>query len=174
MSAPPDRGFPPPTIPAEPFRAPLIVAAPEHRRGAQIRDAVLTAVLWCAWLYLLVAAFGAVWVPPFVQRLLPVEMPEDPSRLVLIVLGCMAVAFLGTGAILARALKDRRRFAGEDRRREAPEPTEEEMVTALGVATLDLGALRAARRVVLHHGPDGRVVRAETDPRVPPTGTDPA
>jgi poly-beta-1,6-N-acetyl-D-glucosamine biosynthesis protein PgaD len=171
MSSPTDRGFPPATIPPEPFRAPLIVAAPAHRRGAQIRDAMLTAVLWCAWLYMLVAAFGALWVPPFVQRLLPVEMPDDPSRLLLIVIGCMVAALLGTGAILARALKDRRRFAGEDRRRETPEPTEAEMVDALGVPTLDLVALRAARRVVLHHGPDGRVVRAETDPDMPPAGT---
>jgi poly-beta-1,6-N-acetyl-D-glucosamine biosynthesis protein PgaD len=161
MSGADPRGFAPPTVPAEPFAAPLILKAPAHRWAAQIRDAVLTALVWCGWCYLLVACLGAVWTPPFVQHLLPVSRPEDPAPLVLVVLMCLLAALILMGGMLNRALRERKRFAGEDRRRETPEPTEAEMLEALGVETLDLPALRAARRVVLHHGPDGRVVRAE-------------
>jgi poly-beta-1,6-N-acetyl-D-glucosamine biosynthesis protein PgaD len=153
--------FPPATIPPEPFAAPLILKAPAHRWMAQLRDAVLTVLVWCGWFYLLVASLGTVWVPPFVQVLLPVSAPENPGPLILVVLLCLLAALILMGGMLGRALKDRRRFAGQDRRRETPEPSEPELLEALGVETLDLPALRAARRMVLHHGPDGRVVHAE-------------
>ena len=165
MNAPdpaaPEAEFAPATIPPEPFVAPLILKAPSHRWAAQLRDAVLTALVWLGWFYLLVASLGAVWTPPFVQILLPVSAPENPGPLILVVGLCLLAALVLMGGMLSRALADRKRFAGKDRRRETPEPTEAELLEALGVETLDLPALRAARRMVLHHGPDGRVTRAE-------------
>lgn len=170
-SAASPEGFAQASIPREPFHAPLILRASSRRRADRLRDAGLTAVLWCGWAYLLAASVGALWVPPFVHRLLPVQPPEEPGQLLGVVIICALIAFAIMGGMLGRALTDRKRFAGQDRRRAAPEPTEAELVALLGVETLDLPVLRAARRMVLHHGPDGRIVRAETGWDVPPGGT---
>ncbi len=153
--------FAPPMPPAEPFVAPLITRAASRGAIARLRDAALTALLWCGWFYLLVAAVGVFWIPPFVHRLLPVEPPASLWPTLAAALACVAVALLGTLVVAARALRDRARFAAADRRRATPEPTDAELAAALGAPGLDLAALRQARRVVLHHGADGTGQRVE-------------
>ncbi|WP_237212878.1 poly-beta-1,6-N-acetyl-D-glucosamine biosynthesis protein PgaD [Falsiroseomonas oryziterrae] len=164
---PPEPSFMPPPTGEAPFVAPLILRSGARRRAAMLRDLLLTMLVWCGWLYLLVAAIGVFWLPPFVHELLPVEPPESPRRMIEIVLGCAAVAVLGTVFVAARAMLDRRRFAGADRRRAAPEPTDAQLVAELRAEPIDPAALRAARRIVLHHGAHGVVERADLDPGAP-------
>lgn len=162
MSAASQReAFPPATKLPAGFEAPLILDAPSRGPVAQWRDAVLTGLLWAGWLYLLVAAIGMLWVPPFVHRLLPVSAPESAWPF-LAVLACAAVALGGCLWVLERAMRDRRRFAGGDRRSAPPGVGDGEMGTALGAPTLDLASLRSARSIVLRHGADGRLEAAET------------
>jgi poly-beta-1,6-N-acetyl-D-glucosamine biosynthesis protein PgaD len=164
MTAPlPRDRFAPPVVPAQTFSAPLIARAASRGELAQALDGALTALLWCGWLYLLVAAVGVFWLPPFVHRLLPVEPPESPLATLLAVLGCAALAVLGTSVIAGRALRDRARFAGTDRPQAASPPADAELARALSAEGQDLGALRRARRIVLHHAADGTLLRADRE-----------
>lgn len=167
MSATEDRDGFAPGPPDEPFVAPLILRAASRRRAVVLRDLLVTVVVWCGWLYLLVAAVGVFWIPPFVHELLPVSPPESPWPTIEIVLACAVLALLGTVLIAGRAMLDRRRFAGADRRRAMPDPTDAELAAALDAATLDLAALRAARRIVLHHAPHRGPESADLAPDAP-------
>jgi poly-beta-1,6-N-acetyl-D-glucosamine biosynthesis protein PgaD len=162
MNAPiPRDRFAPRTEPAKPFAAPLITRAASRGVAGRLRDTLLTALLWCGWCYLLVAAAGVFWIPPFVHRLLPVAAPESPLDTLVTVVVCVGLALAGTLVVTGRALRDRARFAGADRRQAAAEPTDAELAATLGGAGLDAGALRNARRVVLHHAADGTLQRVE-------------
>lgn len=163
LPAPPAHApFAPATVPPQPFVAPLILSASAPRGMARLRDATLTTMLWVGWAYLLVAAIGCVWVPPFVEYLLPITASGVAGPTIVIVLACLVGGLSTTALVLGRALRDRRRFAGADRRRAPPAATDAEVAATLGAQALDLQALRAARRIVLHHGADGRIERAET------------
>lgn len=140
-----------------PFRAPLILHSASRSRAARLRDAVLTAMLWCAWAYMLVAALGALWVPPFVQMLLPVDPPERPWEVIRAALLVFAIAATICTAMLLRATFERRRFAGDDRRLAFPRPDDAAIADDFGVDAAALPAWRAARRMVAHHDAAGRV-----------------
>lgn len=144
------------------FTPPLILDAASRPRAARWRDAVLTVLLWAGWAYLLTAAVGALWVPPFVQRLLPVAPPAHPWDVVRIAVLCVAIATLICTLMLLRVIVERRRFAGEDRRRAFPRPDDAALAEDFAVAATDLPAWRAARRLVIHHDAAGQVVRVET------------
>jgi poly-beta-1,6-N-acetyl-D-glucosamine biosynthesis protein PgaD len=146
----------------QPFVPPLILDAASRPVAARRRDALVTMVLWCCWLYLLVAAIGAVWVPPFVHHMLPVEPPESPWSVLRIALGCVLFAAALVAYFLVRVIAERRRFRGEDRRRAFPRPADEEIAADFGVAAHDLPLWRAARRMVVHHDEAGRILRVET------------
>ena len=140
-----------------PFRAPLILRSTSRSRAARWRDAALTALLWCAWAYMLLAALGALWVPPFVQMLLPVEPPGRPWEVIRAALLMVAIAATVCTVMLLRATAERRRFAGEDRRLAFPRPDDAAIAAAFGVDAAALPAWRAARRMVAHHDAAGRV-----------------
>ncbi len=144
------------------FVPPLILDAASRPRAARWRDAVLTVLLWCGWVYLLLAAVGSLWIPPFVQQLLPVEPPAHPWVVVRIALMCVAVAAFACTLLLLRVIAERRRFAGEDRRRAFPRPDDAAIAADFGVAEADLPGWRAARRLVVHHDAEGHIVGVET------------
>jgi hypothetical protein len=127
----------------------------------RLRDLLVTLLLSAGWGYLPVAAFGAVWIPPFVHRLLPVAPPQSTILLVLEVLACLGLAVVGPGFVFARTMRDKRRVAGADRRLSPEPPVDAELASVIGAQALDLPALRAARRIVLQHRPDGLIERAE-------------
>lgn len=149
------------------FVPPLILDAASRPSAARRRDAVLTLLLWSCWLYLLVAAIGAVWLPPFVQHLLPVEPPASPWAAVRLAFLCAILAALAVATMLLRVIAERRRYRGEDRRRTFPRPSDAEIAADFGVPDRDLPAWRAGRRLVVHHDAQGRILRVET-------GTEPA
>lgn len=144
------------------FVPPLILDAASRPRAARWRDAVLTVLLWCGWAYLLAAAVGSLWVPPFVQRLLPVAPPAHPWDVVRVAVLCVAIATFACTILLLRVIAERRRFAGEDRRRAFPRPGDAAIAADFGVAAADLPGWRAARRLVVHHDGGGRIVGVET------------
>lgn len=150
-------------VPVEGFVPPLILDAASRPQAARWRDAVLTVLLWTGWCYLLVAAVGMVWVPPFVQHLLPVDPPETPEEVVRVAAPCLAVAMLVCAALLVRVIAERRRFAGEDRRRAFPRPDDAALAADFCVPAGALPGWRAARRLVVHYDAEGRVQQVETD-----------
>lgn len=143
------------------FTPPLILDAASRPRAARGRDAVLTVLLWAGWCYLLAAAVGSLWVPPFVQRLLPVAPPEHPWDVIRIALLCVAIATFACTMLLLRVIAERRRFSGEDRRRAFPRPDDAAIAADFGVAAADLPGWRAARRLVVHHDAAGQVVAVD-------------
>ena len=143
------------------FVPPLILDAASRSRAARWRDAVLTLLLWAGWCYLLAAAVGSLWVPPFVQRLLPVAPPDHPWDVVRIALLCVAIATFICMLMLLRVIVERRRFAGEDRRRAFPRPDDATIAKDFHVAAADLPGWRAARHLVIHHDATGQVVQVE-------------
>lgn len=143
------------------FVPPLIFDAASRPRIARWRDAVLTLLLWAGWCYLLAAAVGSLWVPPFVQRLLPVAPPAHPWDVVRIALLCVAIATFICMLMLLRVIVERRRFAGEDRRRAFPRPDDAAIAGDFGVPAAALPGWRAARRLVIHHDGAGQVVAVE-------------
>jgi poly-beta-1,6-N-acetyl-D-glucosamine biosynthesis protein PgaD len=140
------------------FTPPLILVAASRSRAARWRDAALTMVLWAGWLYLLAAAVGTLWVPPFVQWLLPVEPPAHPWDVVRIALICVMIATSACMILLLRVIAERRRYAGEDRRRAFPRPDDAAIAADFGVAAEQLAGWRSARRLVVQHDAAGRVV----------------
>jgi poly-beta-1,6-N-acetyl-D-glucosamine biosynthesis protein PgaD len=147
--------------PETPFTPPLILDAASRPAAARWRDAVLTVLLWAGWAYLLAAAIGALWVPPFVHRLLPVEPPENPWRVVRIAAFFVIFALVLCSLLLLRVVAERRRYRGQDRRRAFPCPDAAALAADFGVPAAELPAWRAARRLVVHHDAEGRVVRVE-------------
>lgn len=147
---------------SEPFRPPLILDAASRPRVARWRDGLFTLLLWAGWSYLLLAAVGSLWVPPFVQWLLPVEAPEHPWAVIRVALVNLAVAGIVCSVMLLRVVLERRRFAGEDRRLGFPRPSDDEIASALQADCRMLPVWRAARRLVVHHDDAGRVLRVET------------
>lgn len=145
------------------FDPPLILDAASRSAAARWRDLGLTAVLWVTWFYLLVAALGTLWVPPFVQHLLPVDPPDRPWTVIQAALANLGIAAALCLVMLLRAQYERRRFAGEDRRLAFPRPAPAEVAAALRAPAEELAAWRAARRLVVHHDATGRVLRAETN-----------
>lgn len=144
------------------FEPPLILDAASRSRASRIRDAMLTALLWVLWLYLLLAAVGTLWVPPFVQHLLPVSPPEHPWVVIRLALLNLLVALAVCALMFVRVLLERRRFAGDDRRLGFAPPSEAEIAAALSLPAADLTHWRAAKRLVVHHDATGRVVEVET------------
>lgn len=142
------------------FTPPLILDAASRPRAARWRDAALTVLLWAGWLYLLAAALGTLWIPPFVQRLLPVEPPAHPWDVVRIALACVLVATSTCMVLLLRLIAERRRYAGEDRRRAFPRPDDAAIAADFAVPADQLPAWRSARRLVIHHDAAGQVVAA--------------
>lgn len=149
-------------MPAPRFVPPLILDAASRPVAARRRDAVLTVLLWSCWLYLLVAAIGAVWLPPFVQHMLPVEPPASPWIAVRLAFLCAIVAALAVATMLLRVIAERRRYRGEDRRRTFPRPTDVEIAADFGVPVDTLPRWRAGRRLEVHHDDEGRILRVET------------
>ncbi|HWT08880.1 MAG TPA: poly-beta-1,6-N-acetyl-D-glucosamine biosynthesis protein PgaD [Roseomonas sp.] len=139
------------------FNPPLILDAASRPRAARWRDAALTVLLWAGWCYLLAAAVGTLWVPPFVQRLLPVAPPAHPWDVIRIAVLCVAIATFACTILLLRVIAERRRFAGEDRRRAFPRPDDAAIAADFGVPAADLPGWRAARRLVVHHDGAGRI-----------------
>lgn len=144
------------------FHPPLILHATSRSRLARWCDAGLTGLLWLAWLYLLLAAVGALWVPPFAHLMLPVEPPRNPWQVVHTAVFLVSIAVLLCALMLLRVVLERRRFAGEDRRRGFPPPNDDAIAADFGIDTASLPAWRAARRLVVHHDATGRVSRVET------------
>lgn len=144
------------------FVPPLILDAASRPLLLRLRDIVLTVLLWTVWVYLLMAAIGTLWVPPFVQHLLPVEPPEHPWVVLRAALLCVSIAIFVCALMLLRVLFERRKFRGEDRRRYFPRPDDAVIGAAFGVPPGDLPGWRAARRLVVHHDEDGKVTRVET------------
>lgn len=167
MSGPDTPYFAPAPTPGAPFVAPLILRAASRPRALVLRDLLLTLMLWGGWLYLLVAVVGVFWIPPFVQDLLPVERPDSPWPAIVMILTCAIIAIGGITLVGGRAMHDRRRFRGADRRRTAGEPSDAAFAAALQADGLDLPSLRAARRIVMHHAPDGSLLRADTSTDAP-------
>lgn len=147
--------------PDAPFTPPLILDAASRPTAARWRDSVLTVLLWGGWAYLLLAALGALWVPPFVHRLLPVQPPDNPWQVVRIAALCVIIAMVACSVLLLRVIAERRRYRGEDRRRAFPRPDDAALAADFGVPAAGLPAWRAARRLVVHHDAEGRVVRVE-------------
>lgn len=144
---------------SQPFTPPLILRAASRPRLARLGDALLTLLLWAGWLYLLLAAIGTLWVPPFVQFLLPVAPPAHPWDVLRSTLLCVTVAVILCALMLLRVLLERRRLAREDRRRRFPHPDDATIARDFGVDAAELPRWRAARRLVVLHDVDGRVVR---------------
>jgi poly-beta-1,6-N-acetyl-D-glucosamine biosynthesis protein PgaD len=144
------------------FVAPLILDAESRPLPLLLRDIVLTMLLWAGWLYLLLAAIGTLWMPPFVQHLLPVEPPERPWIVLRAALLCISIAIFVCALMLLRVLFERRKFRGEDRRRYFPRPDDAVIGAAFGVPAADLPAWRTARRLVVHHDEEGRIMGVET------------
>lgn len=140
------------------FTPPIILDAASRPRAARWRDAVLTVLLWACWFYLLAAAVGSLWMPPFVQRLLPVAAPAHPWDVIRIAVLCIAIAAFACTFLLLRIIIERRRYAGEDRRRYFPRPDDVAIATDFGVSAADLPAWRAARRLVVHHDAEGHII----------------
>jgi poly-beta-1,6-N-acetyl-D-glucosamine biosynthesis protein PgaD len=147
--------------PTAPFEAPLILDAASRPRLSRIGDAVVTLLLWMGWFYLLLAAIGSLWIPPFVHRLLPVEPPDNPWTVIRIALINAAIAALVCVVMYGRVLREKRLFAGDDRRLGFAPPTDEQIAAALRAPLADLPAWRSARRLVVHHDDTGAIIGAE-------------
>ena len=147
-----------------PFRPPLILESGARGRLRRVTDLALTLGLWIGWGYLLAAAVGALWIPPFVHRLLPVAPPDHPWDVIRIGLFCLAGAGVLCVLMLVRTLVDRRRFGGADRRRQQAMLDDVRVGAAFGVAAADLPTWRRARRLVVHFDDQGAIERVDTGP----------
>lgn len=146
------------------FTPPLILHATSRSRFMQVRDGVVTALLWVGWLYLLVAAIGALWLPPFVHHLLPVDPPSNPWDVAKAAAVCAAIAGGFSVLVRWRISRHRRRFSGEDRRKALPQPDLADLAVEFGVPADDLAVWRRSRRLVVHQDRNGRVVAVEASP----------
>jgi poly-beta-1,6-N-acetyl-D-glucosamine biosynthesis protein PgaD len=143
------------------FTPPLIMHATSRSFAARAGDVAVTVLLWSGWLYLLVAAIGALWVPPFVHRMLPVDPPSsswDGLRTAAI---CAVIAAGLCAFVRWRVSRHRRWFAGEDRRRSLPNPEVSDLAVEFDVSAEDLAAWRTSRRLRVHQDEHGRVVGVE-------------
>lgn len=143
------------------FSPPLIMHATSRSFAAKTCDLVVTALLWSGWLYLLVAAIGALWMPPFVHLLLPVDPPSSSWDALTTAAVCTVIAAGLCAFVRWRVSLHRRRFAGEDRRRSFPEPQVIDLAMEFDVSAQDLAAWRTSRRLRVHQDEDGRVVEVE-------------
>lgn len=155
------------------FTPPLILDAPSRSRFQRWRDGLLTALLWCGWCYLLAAAIGALWIPPFVQKLLPVAPPAHPWEVIRIAVLCLVIAIVICVLVLLRVMRERHLYAGEDRRQPFPVPDDAALGAAFGVDPAALPGWRAASRLIIHHDADGAITRVETVSRSAPTSRHP-
>lgn len=146
------------------FDPPLILDAASRPAAARWGDALLTGLLWSGWAYLLAASVGTLWVPPFVQHLLPVAPPDRSWDVIRAALVNLIIAAVLCSLMLVRVILERRRFAGEDRRRRFPRPSDQEIAVALGAPAEAFPSWRKARRLVIHHTEAGGVERVETLP----------
>lgn len=146
------------------FTPPLILHATSRSRLMRVRDGVVTALLWAGWLYLLIAAIGTLWLPPFVHHLLPVDPPSNPWGVLESAALCAAIAGGVCAVVRWRVSRHRRRFAGEDRRKALPQPDAADLAAEFGVPADDLVVWRRSRRLLVHQDRDGRVVAVETGP----------
>lgn len=147
-----------------PFHPPLILESGARSRLRRVTDLALTLGLWIGWGYLLAAAVGALWIPPFVHKLLPVAPPDHPWEVIRIGLFCLAGAGILCVLMLVRTLVDRRRFGGADRRRRQAMLDDGRVGAAFGVAGEDLPAWRKARRLVVQFDDAGGIERVDTGP----------
>ena len=145
-----------------PFHPPLILESGARSRLRRVTDLALTLGLWIGWGYLLAAAVGALWIPPFVHRLLPVAPPDHPWDVIRIGLFCLAGAGVLCVLMLGRTLIDRRRFGGDDRRRQQAMLDDATVAAAFGVGADDLPGWRKARRLVVHFDDQGAIERIDT------------
>ena len=148
----------------EGFTPPLILHAVSRSRLARIGDVVVTALLWAGWLYLLVAAIGALWMPPFVHRMLPVDPPSNPWGILKAVVVYAAIAGGLCATVRWRISLHRRWFAGEDRRRSLVQPDVVTMAADFNVPTEDLATWRISRRLVVYQDHGGHIVAVEQGP----------
>ena len=146
----------------QPFQPPLILESGARGHLRRITDFALTLGLWASWGYLLAAAVGALWMPPFVHRLLPVAPPDHPWDVIRIGLFCIAGAGVICLAMLIRTLVDRHRFGGADRRRQQAMLDDATLAAAFGVPAEELRSWRQARRLVVHFDDDGAIDRVDT------------
>lgn len=143
------------------FRPPLILESGARGRLRRSVDLLLTLALWAGWGYLLAGAVGALWIPPFVHRLLPVTPPDHPWEVIRVGLYCLAGAGVICAAMLTRTLIDRRRFGGADRRRHPAMLDDAALAAAFRVRPEELPAWRRSRRLVVHYDEDGTIGRIE-------------
>lgn len=147
-------------LPAPPrFVPPLIVSKDALPRGTRLRDAILTVVLWCVWLYLLLGAIGALLFPPLVQLLLPVARLDNRWTIPMTMVLCTGVAMTLIGLLLLRVVRERRRYGGVDRRLGRSDADDATVAAELGLDPARLPAVRAARAIVVEYDEGGHIIR---------------
>jgi biofilm PGA synthesis protein PgaD len=127
----------------------------------------VTLLFWAFWIYLWLPVLAAVgWLLGF--RIAYREMVERRGYVELVEqLGLYGfiVACLG-GSLLLWAYYNYFRFRGVERRKERPPVTLEQTSARYQIELQELGRWTGAARLVIHHGVDGRVIRADQEPPV--------
>lgn len=142
-------------------RALIVVEPSLQSRAQRATGVVLTLVLWGLWAWLCwpaLHAIGCAAVGAQCSDALPrfVELRRDE----LLLIAALTVAF--TGALLAWATIQRRRFRSRTRRRPRAPVVVEELARRHRLDPQALAKWQRARRLVVHYNDDGTVRRIES------------
>jgi biofilm PGA synthesis protein PgaD len=122
----------------------------------------MTAIFWALWIYLWLPILALIgWSLGF--KIAYYQMIVQSGYLGLIqLLGLYATVIFCLGAsLLAWAYYNYFRFRGVERRKERPPVDDMELSQRYQIAPEVLAVWGRARRLVMHHSPDGRVMSAE-------------
>jgi biofilm PGA synthesis protein PgaD len=122
----------------------------------------VTVLFWAIWIYLWLPVLAIIgWLlgidityREMVMKLGYVELVDDLGLYSLVIF-CLG------GSLLIWAYYNYFRFRGVERRKERPRVTPEETSARYQIAPEELRRWTHATRLVIHHGADGRVIRAE-------------
>jgi biofilm PGA synthesis protein PgaD len=155
---------------------PLVIRG-RHRlpRWMRLRDVALTAAMWAVYaallreLFVLLAGWVGLAPDADVERYLAKALALLPTLAEYA--GAIAV---NAALLLGWALYNQLRFRGRDTRRVAPPVETAELAASFGLDLPDLERLRHARRMLMLHAPDGRLLSVATElgaaPTLNPTG----
>jgi biofilm PGA synthesis protein PgaD len=122
----------------------------------------VTVLFWAIWIYLWLPVLAVIgWLlgihityREMVMKLGYVELVDDLGLYALIIF-CLG------GSLLVWAYYNYFRFRGVERRKERPRVTLEETSARYQIAPEELRRWTHAPRLVIYHGADGRVIRAD-------------
>jgi biofilm PGA synthesis protein PgaD len=133
----------------------------------RFRDGALTLALWCAYLYLTYDFYA--FIGEATLWLLNAGPVPEKLDAVIAVAGTLAsyagVAAANAVLLIAWARYNQFRFRGKERRKAVPMITVDDFARMYDFPSAEIARWQAARILVVHHDPDGRLIAVETRPQ---------